>query len=97
MFSRNPRLFIYTRQRPADLEIPLPTSPSINNYEPDLITDHLDYLKLEHIQKVHRELAQQAARDQWSHGDYLSRLIGEVLERQQRCLIDASSWRVFLS
>jgi len=55
--------------------------------KPDLITDHLDYLKLEHIQKVHRDMAQQAARDQWSHGDYLSRLMeGEVLERQQRCL-----------
>ena len=53
----------------------------------DLLTDHLDYLKLEHIQQHHRDLAQQAARDQWSHGDYLNRLIeGEVQQRQERAL-----------
>ena len=53
----------------------------------DLPTDHLDYPKLEHIQQHHRDLAQQAARDQWSHGDYLNRLIeGEVQQRQERAL-----------
>lgn len=53
----------------------------------DLLTDHLDYLKLEHIQQHHRDMAQQAARDQWSHGDYLNRLIeGEVQQRQERAL-----------
>lgn len=50
----------------------------------DLLTDHLDYLKLEYVQKEHRNLAQQAAREQWSHGDYLNHLVeGEVSQRQQ--------------
>ncbi|MFM7102845.1 MAG: IS21-like element helper ATPase IstB [Verrucomicrobiota bacterium] len=53
----------------------------------DLIHDHLDYLRLEYVQKEHRNLAQQAAREQWSHGDYLNRLMeGEVSQRQQRAL-----------
>ena len=51
----------------------------------NLISDHLDCLQLGYIQQHHRDLAQQAAREQWSHGDYLSRLVeGEVLERGQR-------------
>ena len=51
----------------------------------NLLSDHLDYLQLGHIQQHHRELAQEAARAQWSHGDYLARLVeGEVLERSQR-------------
>jgi DNA replication protein DnaC len=53
----------------------------------DLLNEHLDYLRLEYIHKEHRCLAQQAAREQWSHGDYLSRLIeGEVGQRRQRAL-----------
>ena len=53
----------------------------------DLLNEHLDYLRLEFIHKEHRCLAQQAAREQWSHGDYLSRLIeGEVGQRRQRAL-----------
>lgn len=49
----------------------------------DLLNEHLDYLHLEYVQKEHRNLAQQAAREQWSHGDYLNRLVeGEVGQRQ---------------
>lgn len=51
------------------------------------LTDHLDYLKLEFIQREHRALAETAARDGWAHGDYLDRLVeGEVLQRRQRAL-----------
>jgi DNA replication protein DnaC len=51
----------------------------------NLISDHLDSLQLGYIQQHHRDLAQQAAREQWSHGDYLARLVeGEVLERGER-------------
>jgi DNA replication protein DnaC len=51
------------------------------------LCDHLDFLKLEYIQREHRALAEQAARDTWSHGDYLDRLVeGEVLDRRQRAL-----------
>lgn len=52
-----------------------------------LLNEHLDYLRLEYVQREHRNLAQQAAREQWSHEDYLSRLMeGEVAQRQQRAL-----------
>lgn len=52
-----------------------------------LLNEHLGYLRLEYVQKEHRNLAQQAAREQWSHEDYLSRLMeGEVNQRQQRTL-----------
>ncbi len=51
------------------------------------LTDHLDYLKLEFIQREHRAMAETAAREGWAHGDYLDRLIeGEVLQRRQRAL-----------
>ena len=51
------------------------------------LTDHLDYLKLEYIQREHRALAESAAREGMAHGDYLDRLVeGEVLERRQRIL-----------
>lgn len=51
------------------------------------LTDHLDYLKLEFIQREHRALAETAAREGWAHGDYLDRLIeGEVLERRKHAL-----------
>jgi DNA replication protein DnaC len=54
---------------------------------PSHLTDHLDYLKLEYIQREHRALAETAARDGWAHGDYLDRLVeGEVLQRRQRAL-----------
>jgi len=53
----------------------------------NLLSDHLDCLQLGYIQQQHRDLAQQAAREQWSHGDYLARLVeGEVLERGERAL-----------
>lgn len=53
----------------------------------DLLNEHLDYLHLDYVQNEHRNLAQQAAREQWSHGDYLNRLVeGEVSQRQQRAL-----------
>ena len=51
------------------------------------LTDHLDYLKLEYIQREHRALAETAARESMAHGDYLDRLVeGEVLERRQKLL-----------
>ncbi len=51
------------------------------------LSDHLDYLKLEYIQREHRAVAEAASRESWSHGDYLDRLVeGEVLERRQRAL-----------
>ena len=51
----------------------------------NLLSDHLDCLQLAYVQQHHRDLAQQAAREQWSHGDYLARLVeGEVLERGAR-------------
>lgn len=51
------------------------------------LSDHLDFLKLEYIQREHRILAEKAARETWSHGDYLDRLVeGEVLDRRQRAL-----------
>lgn len=51
------------------------------------LSDHLDYLKLEYIQREHRALAETASREGWAHGDYLDRLVeGEVLERGRRAL-----------
>lgn len=51
----------------------------------NLIGDQLEYLQLGYIRDHHRDLAQQAAREQWSHGDYLARLVeGEFQERQLR-------------
>ena len=51
------------------------------------LTDHLDYLRLEFIQREHRALAETAAREGWAHGDYLDRLVeGEVLERRRHAL-----------
>lgn len=51
------------------------------------LSDHLDSLKLEYIQREHRALAETASREGWAHGDYLDRLVeGEVLERGRRAL-----------
>lgn len=50
-----------------------------------LLQEHLQELQLSFIQNHHVELAQQAAQAQWSHLDYLSRLIeGEFHQRRQR-------------
>jgi DNA replication protein DnaC len=49
------------------------------------LREQLGYLKLQFIQKHFDELARQAAQSQWSHVDYLQRLIeGEAQERQDR-------------
>lgn len=50
-----------------------------------LLQEHLQALQLSFIQNHHGDLAQQAAQAQWSHLDYLSRLIeGEFHQRRQR-------------
>jgi DNA replication protein DnaC len=46
-----------------------------------------EYLKLGYIREHHAELAADAARKHWSHGDYLQKLLdGEVATREQRAL-----------
>lgn len=58
----------------------------MNNPLP-LLPDHLSYLKLPYFLDQHRPLADQAAREQWSHGDYLARLAeGEVQQRHEQNL-----------
>jgi len=50
-----------------------------------LLQEHLQELQLSFILNHHSDLAQQAAQAQWSHVDYLSRLIqGEFHQRRQR-------------
>ena len=50
-----------------------------------LLTEHLNYLKLPFIKEHHSLLAKQAAEQQWTHVDYLGRLLdGECNERRQR-------------
>ncbi len=50
-----------------------------------LLQEHLEELQLSFIKNHHSDLAQQAAQAQWSHVDYLSRLIqGEFHQRRQR-------------
>lgn len=52
-----------------------------------LLPDHLTFLKLAFFLDRHRPLADQAARESWSHGDYLARLAdGEVQQRQEQSL-----------
>ncbi len=47
----------------------------------------LEYLKLGHLREHFESLAQQAAREQWTHVDYLARLIeGEAAQREQRAI-----------
>lgn len=57
-----------------------------NEKEPNAeLRKQLDYLKLLFLREHFEELAQQAAQGQWSHLDYLSRLIeGEAHQRQDR-------------
>jgi DNA replication protein DnaC len=51
----------------------------------DQLREQLGYLKLQFIQEHFDELARQAALSQWSHVDFLSRLIdGENAQRQDR-------------
>lgn len=54
---------------------------------PPLLPDQLSYLKLAYFLDQHRPLADQAAREHWSPGDYLARLAdGEVQQRQEHSL-----------
>ena len=49
------------------------------------LAGNLAYLKLHHVHQNFQSLADQAAREQWSQVDYLSRLIeGETLARMDR-------------
>ncbi len=41
---------------------------------PNLLPDHLAFLKLAFFLDQHRPLADQAAREHWSHGDFLTRI-----------------------
>jgi DNA replication protein DnaC len=48
---------------------------------------HLDYLRLAQVSEDYERLAKAAAQENWSHLDYLQRLLeGECLCRQQRAL-----------
>jgi DNA replication protein DnaC len=52
-----------------------------------VLPQHLDYLKLPFIKEHHSALAKQAAERQWTHVDYLGRLVdGECNERRQRSI-----------
>jgi DNA replication protein DnaC len=54
------------------------------NAQITLLHQHLDYLKLPFLKSQYAELAQQAAREHWTHVDYLARLIdGEYQQRRQ--------------
>jgi DNA replication protein DnaC len=57
------------------------------NNEEHRLSEQLSYLHLPFIQENHHPLAAQAAREQWTHEQYLTRLIeGESLRRQDRCI-----------
>ena len=65
--------------------LPIP-SPLMNNDELRL-PQQLSQLHLSFIRENHQSLATQAAREQWTHPQYLGRLIeGERLRRQDRCI-----------
>jgi DNA replication protein DnaC len=52
---------------------------------PDELHEQLGYLKLQFMQEHCEQLAQQAAQSQWSHVDFLRRLVeGETAARQDR-------------
>jgi DNA replication protein DnaC len=52
---------------------------------PDELHQQLGYLNLQFMQEHCEELARQAAQNQWSHADYLRRLVeGETAARQDR-------------
>ena len=58
----------------------------MNNQELHL-TEQLIHLHLSFVRENHQTLAAQAAREQWTHEQYLGRLIeGESLRRQDRCI-----------
>jgi DNA replication protein DnaC len=51
------------------------------------ISEQLVHLRLPFIRQHHQSLADEAAREQWTHLQYLSRLIeGESQQRQERCI-----------
>jgi len=55
---------------------------------PDELRRHLGYLKLQFMQEHVEELARQAAVSQWSHADFLARLVeGEAALRQDRARV----------
>ena len=57
------------------------------NNEELRLTEQLTHLHLSFMQENHQTLAAQAAREQWTHEQYLGRLIeGESLRRQDRCI-----------
>jgi DNA replication protein DnaC len=50
-----------------------------------LLSEHLEYLKLNYLADQHGPLADEAARQQWDHREYLRRLIeGEYNQQRQR-------------
>lgn len=58
------------------------------NNEPHRLSEQLQELRLPFMLEHYEELAGQGARQQWSHLDYLKRLIeGESLHRQNRCVL----------
>lgn len=53
----------------------------------DLLDHHLEYLKLSFMRDHHQDLAAQAAEKQWSHLDYLEKLVdGEAALRRDRSI-----------
>ena len=60
-------------------------SPKKNPTTTDELHRHLAYLKLPFMREHLEQIARQAARGQWSHVDFLARLIeGEAADRQDR-------------
>jgi len=56
-----------------------------------LLAQQLDYLKLPFLKAQYDELAQQAARQPWTHVEYLARLIdGQYQQRREHVV----GWRV---
>ena len=60
-------------------------SPKKNATTTDELHRHLAYLKLPFMREHVEQIARQAARSQWSHVDFLARLVeGEAADRQDR-------------
>jgi DNA replication protein DnaC len=60
---------------------------NLMNNEPNRLSEQLKQLRLSFLQENHQSLAAQAAREHWSHEQYLQRLIeGESQQRQDRCI-----------
>ena len=54
---------------------------------PSLLAEQLDYLKLPFLKAQYDDLAQQAARQPWTHAEYLARLIdGQYQQRRERAV-----------